>query len=275
MKRLFTLLLALPLVLGLSAPALADVIWEPENDFYAAHSDECTYVNRSYILNGQEGYVELFRAPGQSAAADRLPNGAVLQVSFVYPGESPAWALVEYARDGDGGVRNAYGGGSSTGWIAMDSLVVQYDSQSFQEEHAGELRPYQDGPLEDLPAEGTVLAWAFPGSADSYELTLDPDYMEHPDFDLLYPGPDGRLWGHCVYYMGNRDFWICISEPTETDLPVTEIHYDLISAADPADIPAPSLLARPMVLAGILVAAVVAVTLLLLVRYRRKSAASS
>lgn len=274
MKRLFTLLLALPLVLGLSAPALADVIWEPEDDFYAAHSDECAYVNRSYILNGPEGYVELFRAPGQSAAADRLPNGAVLRVSFVYPGESPAWALVEYARDGDGGGQNAYGHGSSTGWIAMDSLVVQYDSQSFQEEHAGELRPYQGESLDALPKDGAVQFWAYPGAAESYEMTLDSSYMERPEFDLVYTDPDGRLWGHCVYYMGNRDFWICISEPTETDLPVTEIHYDLTPAADPTDIPAPSLLARPMVLAGILVATVAAVTLLLLVRYRRKSAAS-
>ena len=66
MKRLWTCLLTLVTLLALTPAARADVLWEPDNNFYWKHSDECTYVGRSYYANGPEGFVTLYDAPGGS-----------------------------------------------------------------------------------------------------------------------------------------------------------------------------------------------------------------
>ena len=47
MKRFFTCLLAVLTLLSLTPAAYADVLWEPDNNFYEKHSDECVYVGRS------------------------------------------------------------------------------------------------------------------------------------------------------------------------------------------------------------------------------------
>ena len=51
-------ILALLVLALLPLPARADVIWEPQDGFYAAHADECTYVNDRYLSpGGVEGVV--------------------------------------------------------------------------------------------------------------------------------------------------------------------------------------------------------------------------
>ena len=46
MKKLWMLCLALLTAVLLTAPAYADVLWEPENRFYEKHQDECEPIVR-------------------------------------------------------------------------------------------------------------------------------------------------------------------------------------------------------------------------------------
>ena len=63
MKRALTLLFILVLSLGLAMSALADVIYEPEDDFFQKHRDECYYENRVYIASGENGYAAVMKNP--------------------------------------------------------------------------------------------------------------------------------------------------------------------------------------------------------------------
>ena len=49
------------LVSLLSGFALADVIYQPDDDFYNSHAGDCEYLNRDYYANGESGYM----APNQ------------------------------------------------------------------------------------------------------------------------------------------------------------------------------------------------------------------
>ena len=61
MKHLFSSFLTLVMLLALSAPAYADVMWEPNsNYFYDTHQDQCEYENRGYYANGREGFITLW-----------------------------------------------------------------------------------------------------------------------------------------------------------------------------------------------------------------------
>ena len=46
-KRFLALAAALTVALTMVLPASADVIWEPENNFYEAHREECEYNGRT------------------------------------------------------------------------------------------------------------------------------------------------------------------------------------------------------------------------------------
>lgn len=56
--------------------------------------------------------------------------------------------------------------------------------------------------------------------------------MEIDSETTVYYGPvfkdeDGHSWGNVGYLFGNRDFWICIDEPWNGDLPRREISIEI------------------------------------------------
>ena len=61
--------------------ASADVIFEPENNFYERHSDECSYFDRS-CLAGADTY--LWDAPNLTTEGGKLQKGDSIYISFVY-----------------------------------------------------------------------------------------------------------------------------------------------------------------------------------------------
>ena len=221
MKRMRYVLCGLLAVCLLSAVVLADVIWEPNDAFYRQHSEECEYLGRSYYTNSPEGGVALYQAPGRGYV-HVLENGAVLYLSFTYTDlGGTVWGVAEYGEKGE------------TGWVDLADLLLIYDNQSFLEEHEAELVPY-DGSFEDLCTSENqrVLFWAYPGSGricGDFE-TLHPDDCPLQP-DVIWTDNEGRVWGHVGYYMAARG-WVCLSEPDNEDLPVTEHSYDLYPAGD-------------------------------------------
>ena len=121
--------------------ASADVIFEPENNFYERHSDECSYFDRS-CLAGADTY--LWDAPNLTTEGGKLQKGDSIYISFVYTdNDGLEWGLAE----------------TQDKWILMADLYLEYGSPEFMEEHSDEI--YEDEPY--LLSDGTVfVSWSYP-----------------------------------------------------------------------------------------------------------------
>lgn len=253
-KRLSLCLLSLLALLSLAVPARADVLIEPENSFYTRHRDECSVHQRSYYANGTDGFVTLWDAPGGTGVAAQYENGETLYVYYLYQD----WGCVFL--DGD-----------SSGWVAMDQLEVIYDYISFQEEYGDRFRDY-DGEFAgyDGSADGIVF-WPYPGAAEPELIwTYGGDILsnltgrESSAISKVFVDEAGLVWGYVGYLYGNRNFWICLDDPTRAEFSVRDTHQaELIAARTPV---LPPVSYTPYILVG----GVVLVTAGLLVLFYRK-----
>ena len=200
MKRILSLLLALVFVLALSPAVSADVIFQPEDNFYAKHHEECEYLDRVYLTSGPNGSVTVYKSPESASVVQTLDNGTQLWISYVYPDKDGIfWGFCEY-----------HGKGHWAGWIPMDYLLLKYDSIAFREEFADRIE--KNGG--EVQADGVVHFWSYPGS-DTLSADIAVQKEDHlPQYDLLFTDDAGRKWGHVNYYMGIRDVWVCLDDPT-------------------------------------------------------------
>lgn len=265
MKKLLSFTLTLVMLFTLAAVARADVIWEPENNFYERHRDECTYAARQYYANGPDGFVTLYDAPGSSSYSAQYENGAVLNSQFQYQD----WLYLYVWNNGreDGG------------WVPLSELYLIYDYISFEEEYGSLFQPYNDEFADyDGPVEGIGL-YEYPYS--SFKSTLHTGQEQLLDClrgtadthsyisQVYYDEESGDIWGYVGYMQGYRNFWVCLNNPTgegidcEDERPVVE---SLIAANEitAPHTPIPPAASPVSWLAWVLVAAVVAVTAALL-----------
>ena len=108
MKKLVSLLLCLLAAAALAGPACADVIWEPNDDFYLEHYDEC-------VLTHYEDYhasedTVLWVSPVERREAGVIPAGEVVGVTVKWTDDrGHQWGYVELWQDDD----------TTAGWIDM------------------------------------------------------------------------------------------------------------------------------------------------------------
>lgn len=261
MKKLISLLLASMATLSLTMPAAADVIWEPEDSFYQKHRDECVYEDRAYELAGYDGSVAVWNAPG-GMVLEELPNGERARVQFRWSGNGVEW----------GYIYNVFGNRSDGGWVPMDDLTLIYDSRQFLEDHAAEIVEGDPVPVE---FDSAVL-YSYPGGPAGGILKEDAAYMPFSEvFSTLYTDGNGLRWGYVGYYMGRRNGWACLDDPLNERLDTGIVPVEP-SAAQLRGAPTvtPGVAQRlPLVLAGVLVALVVAVTLLVIRKVRPRKRA--
>lgn len=263
MKRILTCLLTFVMILALTAPAFADVLWEPDNRFYEKHRDECTPIVRGYYANGPEGFVTLWDAPNGSVVQAQYENGATLWVYWQYKD----WGCISVWE----------GGGKSTdGWVPMDQMELIYDGQCFEEEYAAFITDY-NGEFADYDGDAKLIPiYEYPGAPEAME-TIKTDTMDvmgnltgkegNSYISKIFVDEDGRTWGYVNYMYGIRHFWFCLDEPDGTDFPVREVKTPVLIPAQTPVLPAKGYL--PYGLVG----AVVAVTggvLAVLVKKRKK-----
>ena len=224
MKRIAVLLLVLAFGLALALPALADVIFEPEDDFYKKHREECSYVNRNYYVDGEGGSVTVWRSPENRKEVASAANGEVFNVSFVWDGGAEGtWGVVAYDRED----------WRKSGWVLMSDLRLKYDSISFREEFGGEIREMKaELKLGDYPK---LQSWPYPCAAapdGCFDWSGDSGWSapEEPlAFNNVYEDPSGLRWGYVGYFYGDRDFWVCLSAPDAED------PWAALGAVRPAD----------------------------------------
>ena len=256
-KKLISFLMAMATIVSLTMPAVADIIWEPEDSFYQKHSDECVYDSRAYEFAGYDGSVTVWSAP-EGTAQQTQPNGRRVRVQFRWTGNDVEWGYF-YGLEGS----------IDDGWIPMDDLTLVYDSQQFQADHASEI---QNGAPVPVEFDSAVL-YTYPGGQVSDVLKEDAEYMPFSEvFSTLYTDGNGLRWGYVGYYMGRRDSWVCLDDPMNERLDTNIVAVEP-SAAQLRGAPTvtPGAANRmPLGLAGVLVALVVVVTLLVIRKVRPK-----
>lgn len=214
-RKLPVLLAAAVMAAALVLPAFADVIWEPNNNFYESHRYECSYENRNYLTNGQKGYITLRTAPDSLVEVVNVVNGVRLTVGFTWQAEDgETWAVGDYAVQEEGQTWKWY-----TGWVSMDELALIYDYIAFEEDHNSEFQDY-DGSGDELTE---AYLYSYPNGRFQMLLVEAKEYMPFAEtFQNLYTDENGLRWTFVGYYMGSRNAWICIDDPLNEDLGVDE-----------------------------------------------------
>ena len=238
----------------------ADVAWEPEDDFYRKHADECRLVRKEDLLaNGPEGKVTVWQSPVSDREVGTKENRSKVYVEYVYKDKRGyEWGIVSI-------------GGGKTGWVPMDYLIVEPGLKNFYNKHSEE---FKDGYDDFIPPEGveTVYFWSYPGSGKV--MNKMPIYPEDSiGISNSYTDKDGRQWGY-VDYFRQADGWICMSDPANAQIPVNEEDAaGVVMPPEPTEIIKPqSAGAAVLVLVAVLVAAVVVGTVILvLVLYKKKT----
>lgn len=230
---------------GVRISAFADAIWEPDNDFYQSHADECTYENRTYIVNGYGGSTDVYASPVSNKKLFTLDNGAVCRVYFSYTDKNGnAWALYD-SFDGQ------------VGWIPMAYLYPEYDSIEFQKDFKDQIIAEQ-GELTGVEKNQRVFGWPYPGAKRPQDITVQDNPIA---YDLVFTDEEGHRWIHVGYYYGTRDFWMFEAQPDTAAVPLREIHQDIPTPPKSID-RAASGVSWPLVIG--LVVAVVAITAILI-----------
>ncbi len=252
LKRMLTGILSVVLILGLCGQGFADIIWEPADDYYQANYEECDYLGRSYILNGGDGTVTLYTAPGGRNAVAVLPNGFEMYVSFTTQDSSGRlWGVIQFAYDDNGNPVPNYewfpeDSTFYSGWAPMDSLSLVYDYEAFREDYGDEFYDY-DGDASEL-SDMDVVVWDYPGSEPGESLLEISGITESMgsvsiEFVDCWTDENGLEWGAVTYYYGWKNFWICLSDPTNAQLeqvsrgePIQLIEADYDSVRTPDEI---------------------------------------
>ena len=257
MKR--KIVIVLMLVLWLSVNAYADVIWEPDDDFYRANSGYCTYVNRSYTANGPGGAVTVYKSPENPTVTASVANGETMYISYTYEAvDGNTWGCYESWETGD------------MGWIPMAYAVEIYNYQNFEEEFGHRFTHLSEWKNLDGWKGQQIWIWGYPGKETGVQLVLDVENT--PSYDVTFTDDAGRTWGFCSYFMADRNFWFCLDDPTAD-------YETLYDSAPPQQVSHPEILPQEeeikpnsslLWLVGIGVAAVAAVSAGSLLALRKK-----
>ncbi len=243
-RKLLALAAVMTAAIALTLPVSADLIWEPENSFYEKHREECEYIGRTYEFRGYEGSVPVFDAP-EGKHIGTVENGGTSNVQFLWQGEQ-AWGYVEQV--------------AAAGWVPMDDMSVVYDSQQFMEDHAAQIQTVEPVGVE----VDKIVLYAYPNGPQRMILEEYEDYQPFEDmFTTLYTDENGLRWGYVGYYMGRVGAWACLNDPMNENLSTAVVETQP-SAAQLRGTPSVTESGNALLLPVVLVAAVAAVTVVLI-----------
>ena len=254
------------LVSLLSGFALADVIYQPDDDFYNSHAGDCEYLNRDYYANGESGYMELFNKPDGSSLGF-ADNGGVFHVQFTYKSGDTTWGVVEYSTSGDKLIpsnENDF----KTAWIKLSDALLKYDYISFDEDHSAEYTPY-DGDYTELADINNIVMWTFPCSGENNG-TID-SIDENFAVQSVYTDSEGRKWGFVSYYYAIKNFWICISDPASADIAAEAVEAPALYSPEPGSEPISSANDKTTVIIFCVAGAVLIAGVLIAVTNKKKA----
>ena len=200
-KRILTMVLAVLFLLPLiSLTARADIIYEPRDDFYNLHRDECDYVARNYIADDPNGDVTVYVSPETDKEVKKIPNGTEIYISYTYEDDRGIlWGYCDFWEE------------NKAGWLPMEYMELIYDFISFREEYGSEFLE-EEGTVDSAWSGKEIVFCSYPGS-DRYNAVEVGESM--PAYQYVYVDDNGTRWGYGGYYMGMRNFWINLDDPTK------------------------------------------------------------
>ncbi len=210
MKKITAAILAVLTVIFLVHPvnAFADVIWEPNDRFYNAHSAEVDRVECNYVANSPEGYVLMCESPdkvGNNPQA--IVNGEKVYSHYAINYKDARWGL--YASyDVNTGVEHI-------GWLKLDECYKVFDCDDFISANSDKLI-YED---KVINFEKNYVMWAYPGAEICNGLFECKDVHS----STQYVDEEGNEWYFFNYVMGMRDFWVNASAPEKTECKKYEV----------------------------------------------------
>jgi len=210
MKKIPVVLL-MTFVLALSAQAVyADAVYESGNRFYEQHKRDLVELFKLFIADGEDGSVSLFEAPGKAKAIDTFENGERCSVSYTCLYNGDYWGLATISKT------------LKEGWVRMDELLVPYTGAVFREEYKNEFFPFE-GTHEEIDIKDILVLWAWPGSGVIREEFDWYDTMSFPNVNIDYAYRDDQdlEWVYISWFDHDvQNVWICVSDPSNRDLPV-------------------------------------------------------
>lgn len=261
MRKYFIVPAVLLFCMLYALPVQADIIWEPDDQFYNHHAEECTYVNRTFTTNGPDGVVIVYQSPESPRIITQLDNGSNVHISFTY-------------QSADGILWGIYEGADQTGWLPMDYMNVVYDSISFTEDYADEIVD-ENGVLDTIYQNKEIYLWKYPGS-QVYDMIQTRDFL--PTYESVYLDEKSRHWGNVGYYMGMRNVWICIDDPAAdfetlypSGAPTRELAQSTQSPSETTKRIVPKQNTAVVMLTVLLVLAVTLATAGLLLKFKQKA----
>ena len=271
-KRGFTaIVVLLLLVVSLTMPTIiahADVLVEPNNDFYYRNRNRMEYMGRNFYANGENGYITLVIEPNAAREVASFKNSEMIHIMFTYDDNGVVWGVTQLYVEGVNFEDRP------TGWVQMNQLYVVYDSGAFMDAHSAAISEREFN-LAKLDFDGDMVMWTWPGSGvfngkfNTQGLFGDDETnMNHGI--TVYTDADGREWGYLGYFYGWRNVWVCLDDPSNPNIPAFNPapELNLIPAADPPAINLSggtrSSLSMPMI--AITLVALVAIVSLVLIR---------
>ena len=213
-KRCITILVLLAVLMTtLPLSARADMLAEPDNDFYRRNYDKCVALQRSFYANGRSGSVSLKARPGSGGEVLNFENGTVLFIMFTYNNNGTIWGVTEIWEP------------RKSGWLPMDDLLLKYDYISFEEDYRDEFYSYS-GAYDALQEIPDLIFYTWPGSGEISRI-LEAQWRNSSEHEknflegnkTAYKDSEGREWVFIPYLFGRINGWICLSDPLNKDIP--------------------------------------------------------
>ena len=211
MRKLAALFLTALLAASLAAPALADMIWYPENSFIDAHTRECDFTIRRGVANSPKGYIDGRKSP-DGQVIYQAENGRPVTVYATYQDWGCIGCPEEGAEPSDSWLENEARGA----WVPLADLALVYDHVSLAEDYAAQLVPADRTAVDTILAareDDTVVLWPYPNAAEAEWAGANGDWvydsLEIYGFGHTYTDPEGHLWGSC-YVHSFGDVWLCL-----------------------------------------------------------------
>jgi len=214
--------------------AYADVLIEPDNDFWRKNSNKMKHMVHNFYANGENGYVTFVVEPNSTREVFSVMNGEVVYITYTYTENGVAWGITEKNTGAPDNSR------WESGWVQMEQLYVMYDSIIFYEENSAVFTEREFN-VEDYYSEGDIVFWTWPGSGKT-NFVMEALYIDNGDLPIdilgstIYTDSDGNEWGYIAYIYGSRHVWVCLSDPSNHNIPAFNPapKPDLIAAAPPS-----------------------------------------
>ena len=112
------------------------------------------------------------------------------------------------------------------GWVPMVYMFTHYCGDSFLEEYKSQIKK-EEGSI-DIDSGEKIYYFAYPGSGDPFNVNNVKMEGHSLNYDRVFTDEEGLKLAYVnYYYQGWHTFWICMDDPSNSNLPVREVDNEM------------------------------------------------